>query len=141
MGVRWCIDVCVRTPGDMAKFDPQFWELPVDPEVLDRFEAAPPYDELEDAENERRAEVLAEAVLQLRTIVSTHLTDKQHQILTMYYFDRMTQQAIAGKLGIAQQVVSKHLFGVVRDGKKVGGALKRLRKAMKQLHIDPEKWV
>ena len=125
----------------MAKFDPQFWEIPVDPEVLDRLEAQPLYDEQDDIEQERRAVALAEAIAQLRVIVSTHLTEKQQRILTMYYFDEMSQEQIAEALGIAQQVVSKHLFGVVRDGKKVGGAVKKLRKAMEQLQVDPKKWV
>ena len=125
----------------MAKFDPQFWEIPVDPEVLDRLEAQPLYDEPADIEQERRAVALAEAIAQLRVIVSTHLTEKQQRILTMYYFDEISQEQIAEALGIAQQVVSKHLFGVVRDGKKVGGAVKKLRKAMEQLQVDPKKRV
>ena len=33
-------------------------------------------------------------------------------------------------LGISQQVVSKQLFGVMRKGRRVGGAIRKLRKIL-----------
>ena len=48
---------------------------------------------------------------------------------------------IAAALGISQQVVSRHLFGVVRHGRRVGGATKKLRKALERAGVDPRKWV
>jgi len=125
----------------MAKFDPFFWEIPVDPGELDRFEAQPEYSEETAAEQEARAVALVEAVSLLQQIIKTKLTHKQQAVLNKYYFDGLSQEQIAKDLGISQQVVSKHLFGVVRDGRKIGGATKKLRKAMEQLHIDPKKWV
>ena len=45
------------------------------------------------------------------------------------------------RLGITQQVVSKQLFGVIRDGKRIGGAIRRLRQLCEEHGIDPERWV
>ena len=124
----------------MPGYDPRFWELPFDPGDLDALPvglvdapAAP-----RDPQKERvRNAVLAE----LGEIVRTHLTDKQRRIVELYFYDERTQQEIAAELGISQQVVSRQLFGVIRDGQRIGGAIARLRKACESLGIDPERWV
>ena len=48
----------------------------------------------------------------------------------MYYLDQMTEHEIAGELGIRATSVSRHLFGKVRGGKRVGGAIPKLRKSL-----------
>ena len=125
----------------MAKFDPRFWEIPVDPEVFDRLAADPPYDEDSETDWARRDEARADAIAHMHVVIRTRLTPKQQLILQLYFFDEMSQEDIAAKLGVAQQVVSKHLFGVVRDGKKIGGALRKLEKALEALKVDPKEWV
>ena len=125
----------------MARFDPAFWEIPIDPGVLEQLEARPEFDEDAAADREARAEALAQAVDALRDLMATTLTEKQRAILHRYYFDGQSQAEIAADLGISQQVVSRHLFGVVRNGKRVGGAAKKLRKALEAIGIDPKKWV
>jgi hypothetical protein len=47
-----------------------------------------------------------------------------------FFFEGLSQHEIARRLGIRQQVVNKCLHGVVRDGKHVGGALERLKRAL-----------
>lgn len=74
----------------------------------------------------------------LRDLVATALTDRQRRIVEMYFFEGATQEHIARELGIAQQVVSRQLFGAVRDGKKVGGAIRRLQRVIEELGIE---WV
>src|SRR3954469_14379564 len=74
----------------------------------------------------------------LRDLVATALTDRQRRIVEMYFFEGRTQDEIAAELGVAQQVVSRQLFGAVRDGKKVGGAIRRLRVVIEELGIE---WV
>jgi RNA polymerase sigma factor (sigma-70 family) len=74
----------------------------------------------------------------LRDLVSTALTDRQRRIVEMYFFEGRTQDEIAADLGIAQQVVSRQLFGAVRDGKKVGGAIRRLQRVIEDLGVE---WV
>ena len=77
----------------------------------------------------------------LRDLVATKLTDRQRQIVELFYTDGLTQAEIATRLGITQQVVSKQLFGVLRDGRRVGGAIRRLRQLCDEHGIDPERWV
>ena len=77
----------------------------------------------------------------LRELVATRLTPRQREIVELAYVDQLTQGEIAERLGITQQVVSKHLFGVVRDGKRIGGAIRRLRQLCEEHGIDPDRWV
>lgn len=54
------------------------------------------------------------------------LTAKQREVVYAYFFEGRSQSDIARDLGVSQQVVHKRIFGVVRNGRRVGGALKRL---------------
>ena len=131
----------------MSKYDPRFWEISVDPQVLEAVLPEPDFLEhlFRDAEDERLAQekeqIKQEAVAQIRQIIKTQLTPKQRRIVEMYFYEGKTQQEIAQDLGINQQVVSKHLFGVLRNGRKVGGAVKKLRKLCEKSGVDPKKWV
>ena len=114
-------------------------ELLVRGEELDRrpgslfeaFSAGP--DELD----ERRDEMLE----LLRELVATKLTARQREIVELSFLDGLSQAEVAARLGITQQVVSKQLFGVMRDGKRIGGAIRRLRQLCEEHGIDPERWV
>src|SRR5688500_4976401 len=77
----------------------------------------------------------------LRKLVATRLTDRQREIVELFYTDGLTQAEIAARLGITQQVVSKQLFGGVRDGRRIGGAIRRLRQLCEEHGSDPERWV
>lgn len=83
----------------------------------------------------------AEALAGLADLVRTALTAKQRAIVQAYYYEGLTQAEVAERLGISQQVVSRQLFGVVRDGRRVGGAIARLRKICNEKGWDPSKWV
>lgn len=124
----------------MPGYDPRFWELPFDPGDLDALPAGlldAPDDESPAVDAAARKAAL-EAIAEL---VRTGLTVKQREIVQLYFYDGRSQVEIASRLGISQQVVSRQLFGVVRDGRRIGGAIARLRKACAALGIDPEKWV
>jgi len=110
-------------------------EIPFSPDVLDTWHVA---NDPAEPENEDRSRLRAELVAALRELVSSRLTDRQRRIVELYFYEGRTQQEIAAELGISQQVVSRQLFGVVRDGKKVGGAIKRLRDVCAELGIE---WV
>ena len=99
------------------------------------------FDEYADDEDPARAAVRDEMLDLLRVLVETRLTARQREIVELYFTDGLTQAEIAAQLGIAQQVVSKQLFGVMRDGRRVGGAVRRLRQLCEENGIDPEKWV
>ncbi|VGO14644.1 hypothetical protein PDESU_03209 [Pontiella desulfatans] len=58
------------------------------------------------------------------------LSRRQQQVVRLYCLDGLTQVEIAEKLGITQQTVQQHLMGKLRNGRLVGGAFRRLRKAI-----------
>ena len=102
------------------------------------FDAAMAADDgLDDDTRAVRDEMLA----LLAELVATGLTERQREIVELYFTDGCTQAQIAERLGISQQVVSRQLFGVVRDGKRIGGAIRRLRVLCEEHGIDPERWV
>ena len=121
----------------MPRRDHTYWEIPVDPDVLARFPAA----EAEPSRDPDKQRIIDEAVAQLRTIIATGLTARQREVVQLYFFDGLTEREIAQRLGIAQQVVSRHLFGALRAGRRVGGAMAKLRRMAEALGIDPAKWV
>jgi RNA polymerase sigma factor (sigma-70 family) len=115
--------------------DRNWREIPFSPDVLDTWDLQRGPDEPED---EDRARLRAELVAALRELVSSRLTDRQRRIVELYFYEGKTQEEIAAELRISQQVVSRQLFGVVRNGKKIGGAIKRLRDVCDDLGIE---WV
>lgn len=117
--------------------DKQRRELLVSGEVFDR-RARSLFDAVGDEdEDEAREEMFA----LLRELVATGLTERQRQIVQLTYDEQLTQAEVAARLGISQQVVSKQLFGAVRDGKRIGGAIRRLRQLCEEHGLDPEGWV
>ena len=76
---------------------------------------------------------------QVRPVLDEVLTDRQHEVVRLYFFARLNQRQIAEQLGISQQTVSEHLYGKVRNGRAVGGAIRKLRKACAKrgLRWDP----
>ena len=124
----------------MAHYDPYFWEIAVEPEILE--EILVDTDILEDAtDQQQRQQAKDEAIALIKELITTRLTDKQRQIVELYFYEGQTQAQIAEKLNINQQVVSKHLFGAIRNGQRVGGAMRKLRKLCEKQGIDPKKWM
>lgn len=71
-----------------------------------------------------------EVAATLRAVVAEALTPRQREIVEWHFFEGLSQGEIARRLGVTQQVVQKSLYGVTRDGRPVGGALRRLREAL-----------
>ena len=93
---------------------------------LDRYDATRSFWSQDDAGSGER-EALRDAV---REAVATALTAKQREVVEACFFEGLSQGEIARRLGIAQQVVQKRLFGAARDGRLVGGAISRLREVL-----------
>jgi DNA-directed RNA polymerase specialized sigma24 family protein len=92
---------------------------------LDRFEATRSLWGGEGGEH-----ALSDAV---REAVATALTDKQREVVEACFFEGLSQGEVARRLGVAQQVVQKRLYGANRDGRLVGGAMARLREVLAPL--------
>ncbi len=63
----------------------------------------------------------------VRRAVATTLTAKQREAVELFFFEGLSQSEIARRIGVSQQVVEKRLHGATRDGRRVGGALAKLR--------------
>ncbi len=122
----------------MARYNPDFWEVQSGPEFLDNLpaERALWYESPVDRERRHALKDFYQAVLPvIEEIIDSHLTSRQREVLRLYYFEQYTQEAIAKKLQVTQSTVSRHLFGTVRKGKRMGGALPKLREAVeKEFH-------
>jgi RNA polymerase sigma factor (sigma-70 family) len=92
---------------------------------LDAFAAeAPP------AGDAREREAAADEGEAVREALARALTAKQREVVEMHFFEGLSQGEIARRLGVSQQVVQKRLYGAGRDGRRVGGALPKLRAAL-----------
>lgn len=69
----------------------------------------------------------------VREAVRSALTERQRAVVEGYFFEGLSQGDLARRLGVTQQVVQKALFGTVRGGKRIGGALGKLRAALSPL--------
>ena len=110
--------------------NPDFWEIPVEPGKLDDIDAGralwhrPEESPRRPGHHDRRRRAAAK----LRELVDQELTPRQRDCVRLYFFEGRTQQQVADELGICRRVVSQHLFGIRRNGRRVGGALNRIRK-------------
>ena len=116
----------------VSKFNPDFWEVTLSHEswrrfsVEDRLSYQAPCEGEERRAQWRRAKELWPEVHALMMEV---LTDRQQEVLVLYFLEGCNQREIAERLGISQQSVSERLYGKIRNGRTVGGALRKLRKA------------
>jgi len=116
-------------------YNPDFWEVGLDPVDLDRFsaESSPWFETGDDRESrdghEQQVQQIMEPVMNL---ITTSLTDRQREALLLYFLHDKTQEEVAQIMGISRRVVSQHLFGICRNGKHVGGAVRKIRKLCRQ---------
>jgi DNA-binding MarR family transcriptional regulator len=119
----------------MAAYNADFWEIPADSKYL---ESVPANRALwfETEEDRQRRHALDDFFRSVRPVVhrliDSELTQRQREVLKLYYFHGKTQEDIAAILALSQSTVSRHLFGTVRNGKKVGGAISKLRKTIEK---------
>lgn len=116
----------------MTPFNPDFWEVTLASESWDTFSVEDGlwHETMEDtAARRQRTERTGSLWSVIRPIMDAVLTSRQHQVVSLYFVAELNQRQIAERLGISQQAVSEHLYGKVRNGRAVGGALRKLRKA------------
>jgi RNA polymerase sigma factor (sigma-70 family) len=116
----------------MAKFNPDFWEVTIASESWDampserRLWHALPEEVASRHERQQRA---AGLMPELLAIMDQVLTGRQREVVQFFFIEELNQREIAERLGITQQSVSEHLYGKIRNGHSVGGALRKLREA------------
>ena len=119
----------------MAQFNADFWEIPTGSEYLENLPAERGlwYDTEEDRHRRYAFQDFFQAVRPVvRDMIDTDLTKRQQEVVKLYYFYGKTQEDIATILELTQSTVSCHLFGTVRKGKRVGGAIPKLKKRMEK---------
>jgi len=115
----------------MGQYNPDFWEIPTEAARLDRVSATRALWFETEVDRERRhamREFYQSVGPAVSELLEKRLTKRQREILTLYYLHGKTQEDIAAILDLTQSTVSRHLFGTSRGGKKVGGAIPKLRK-------------
>lgn len=124
----------------MGRFNPDFWEIPTGSAYLENTPAERGVWFETEEDRERRyafEEFYANVLPAVKQLIDARLTPRQRQILKLYYFNGKTQEDIAAELDLTQSTVSRHLFGTMRDGKKVGGALPKLQRIVDDDDIPP----
>ena len=69
----------------------------------------------------------------LKKIIVSGLTKRQKEVVTMYFLHDHTQVHVAHELGISQPTVNQHLSGKKRNGKKIGGSIRKIRKLIHRM--------
>lgn len=106
-----------------VQFHPRHWDNI--PQSASLWENGPP-----DQAAEIRLRTAEELALLLHAVLVTALTPRQRQVMELYYLEDRTQVEIATSLGISQATVSQHLTGKSRGPSRVGGAFRKIRKAI-----------
>ena len=117
----------------MAAFNPDFWEVAAGAEYLESMpaERALWFETQDDRDRRYALSDFFQAVKPaVREMIDGQLTKRQQEVVKLYYLHGKTQEDIATILDLSQSTVSRHLFGTVRQGKKVGGAIPKLKKAL-----------
>ena len=83
-------------------------------------------------ETVERLQAAHEMGLVVQGFMLASLTQRQQQVVTLYCLEGLTQVEVAAALGISQASVSQHLQGKLRGGHHVGGAFRKLRKAIQK---------
>lgn len=119
-------------------YNPDFWEVQIEQTDLEKMsdEVGLWYESHEDRELRYKWEdSMGQLMPHIDTIINRGLTQKQYEATVLYFKFGKTQQEISEILGISRRVVSQHLFGITRNGKSVGGAIKKIQKICKDQDI------
>lgn len=122
----------------MAEFNAAFWEVPASSEYLENLPSTRGlWFETEEERDQRHAlrDFFDTVQPTVTKLIDTELTPRQREVVRLYYFHNKTQEDIASILDLSQSTVSRHLFGTVRAGKKVGGAVRKLRKVIEKSQL------
>lgn len=112
-------------------YNPDFWEVQIEQADLEKMsdDVGLWFESREDQEQRYHWEDrVGQLMARLDTVIPRGLTQKQFEATVLYFKFGKTQQEISEIMGISRRVVSQHLFGITRNGKSVGGAIKKIQK-------------
>ncbi|MGB9597882.1 MAG: sigma factor-like helix-turn-helix DNA-binding protein [Candidatus Poribacteria bacterium] len=115
----------------MSKFDPHFWEIAVEPDLLEKFseENAIWYETEEEREQRYKKEDIKKQILPvIIEIIENELTDMQKNCIKMHFLHEKSKDEVANILGISRRVVTQHIYGICRHGKRIGGGIEKIKK-------------
>ena len=126
MPLRWGMNDQNEVHWQEVQLEPQHWaNIPQSAGLWH-------VDQPDDA-TESRLRLAEEMTLILHTVLLTALTPRQRQVIELYFLENHTQIEIATALGLTQATVSQHLSGKRRGLSRVGGAFRKIRKAIHKL--------
>jgi Sigma-70, region 4 len=117
----------------MSAYNADFWEVSAESGYLENLPAERGlwFENGEDREHRYAFnEFFDEVKPFVMELIDAKLTKRQQEVVKLYYVYGKTQEDIATILDLTQSTVSRHLFGTVRGGKKVGGAIPKLQKVI-----------
>lgn len=119
-------------------YNPDFWEVQLDQSDLEMMpdDVGLWYESPEDQNLRYKYEDRVRRLIpQIDTLLNGSLTQRQFEAAVLYFKYGKTQREISEIMGISRRVVSQHLFGITRNGKSIGGAVKKLRKLCRKYGI------
>jgi len=123
----------------VSRFDPRFWEVVFAPDKLDKFsheDAIWRETEEERQIRYKKEDKKSEVFPLIMEVIENDLTEMQRNCIKLHFLCRRTQEEIAYKLGISRRVVTQHIYGIRRNGKHVGGGIKKIRKICQRRGIS-----
>lgn len=123
----------------MSKFAPQFWEVMFAPDKLDKFSQENAIWRETEEERElryQREDRNLELTPLIMEIIEKDLTKMQRNCIKLHFLCERTREETAYTLGISRRVVTQHIYGIRRCGKRVGGGIKKIRKVCQKRGIS-----
>lgn len=109
-----------------------FVEISIDPNLLNNYSNDESLASLFDGSlSEEMSKLKKQLFDEIMNIIDKCLTSRQKDVVKMTYLDGKTQNEISKELGRHQTAIHKALKGNIdyaNDGKRYGGALKKIRK-------------
>ena len=123
----------------VSKFEPRFWEIVFAPDQLDKFSQENAIWRETEEERELRYEKedrKSEITPLIMEIIENDLTKMQRDCIKLHFLCKKTREEVAHTLGISRRVVTQHIYGIRRSGKRVGGGIKKIRRICERRGIS-----
>ena len=124
-----------------SKSDPvqfKYREVSLEPLLMGNFRESDSLYDIGYAKTDELLDLVDELNLKIKDIIENKLTERQKEVMTLLYYDGLTQTEVALRLGLCQPTIHKTTSGNLdykNGGKRYGGALKKIKKICDE---DPE---